>query len=325
MIDLAWPLGRRMQSDRGNPLWRGLHQVLRSSFPFERNPAIELLEPTEGASHQVRPVLVPIGESCAPGTFFVPKEASGSTVLLVHGTSASEVYPYYLFLRYLLAHGHQVLTFHLDGHGGNPRPLQFPGVEQCVPAALDFLEGLPEVDGDRIGMMGVSLGGACMLHAAPRSGVKAAVAVSTPTSLHMSEWDKLKEAAGLFVPEMYPVALEATPNCMLAFVTDPVRIVREDGEGCEEIDLLDERMMPFIDEGLCYLDPVGSAAQLDDTPLLVLNGAWDGQATPDAAQAIFAAASGPKDLLLVPRRNHFTLMTCRPAVEQAVAWFDRWL
>ncbi len=323
MIDISWPLPGQAQAQRGNLLWRSLHRLLLGTFPFERNPALGLLEPGAGGIHGVRHLAVPIGDHFSPAILFTPKKHLGSTVLLVHGTSASDICPYYLVIRELLAHGHQVLTFHLDGHGGNPRPLRQGSIDECVPAAIHFLAAELDVEREHLGMLGVSLGGACALHAG--DSVKALVSLGTPTSLSLTELDKAAEAVGLFVPEMYQLAIEATPNCMLAFVTDPVRVECGEGATCEEIDLLDVRMMPFIDETVRRLDPVASAGRLNDTALLVVNGAWDRQATPEAAVAIFDAAPGPKELALVPRRNHFTLITSQAVAELAASWFDEWL
>lgn len=54
------------------------------------------------------------------------------------------------------------------------------GEQRDVAAALDYLRGLPEIDGARLALSGYSFGAAVSLRAAP-AGLRALVAVSPPT------------------------------------------------------------------------------------------------------------------------------------------------
>lgn len=323
MIDLAIagpPIKRR---NTGNLFLRGLNHVVRGLIPFDLDPSLALSDPAADAGHTARSVEIPIGNHFTPGILLIPKEPSGGTLVFVHGTAAEKLLPYYFYVREFVAAGLKVLFFELDGHGRNPRALRCPGIDEAVPAAYRFLLEQPEVDPARVGMIGMSLGGACILKAmADLEGVRAIATLSTPARVDMDEWDKLKEALGIFNPEMLPTLLESTPKSLLEFVTAPMRIALDGDELV--VDLLDPVVLPSLRRVIAYLDPPASAARMD-VPLLVVNGAWDHQSPAWGAQEIYDNARGPKVLFIVPRRNHFTLMASRQAIQRTVDWFLKWL
>lgn len=324
MLDVRLPLQPRLALPRGNLLYRGINELVKALIPLDIDPTSELLAPPEGGLHTARDVAIPVGDHTTFGHLFLPREPHGGTICIAHGTGASTVLPYYFFIRAWLQAGYGVMLFELDGHGRNPRPLRFPDLAECVPSAISFLREQPEVDPDRLGLAGVSLGGACALNAAARNiGVKAVATISTPHSLHLDEIDKFYEAVGTLNLELLPVVFEASPNRLLEFVTSPMRIC-VDGV-CEWVDILDDRTMPTIRDVINLLDPLGSVLKLEQTPLLVVGGAWDHQAPAWQSEDLYALAPGPKELFIEPRRNHFTLMASRKAVQATVDFFGKWL
>jgi fermentation-respiration switch protein FrsA (DUF1100 family) len=52
------------------------------------------------------------------------------------------------------------------------------------------------------------------------------------------------------------------------------------------------------------VQPVVSASRLGDRPLLVIHGADDPLTDPKSADKIFAAASGPKEMWVIPDCGH---------------------
>ena len=80
--------------------------------------------------------------------------------------------------RILARHGYGVLLFDRRGEGeseGDPNAFGWRGYRD-VAAALRFLQGRPDVEGDRIGGIGLSVGGEMMLESAAKApGLKAVV------------------------------------------------------------------------------------------------------------------------------------------------------
>lgn len=323
MLDLTAPAQLVARKETATALWRGLVSVI-SAPPIGIDPSHALLNPGRDAGHAVRAVRIPLGDHETPGRLFVPAASSGATVVLAHGTTAEGTLPYYMWIRALLDAGVNVLTFELDGHGENPRVLRCPDIEENVPAAVAFARAQPEVDGGRIGLMGVSLGGACVVAAAAGDpGVRAVVTVSAPHCIRIDEWGKLGEAMGLFNPEVAATFLEATPNYLLGFMKTRIRVGPEHAD--EPGDLLAPGTRYAVQRALRHLNPLDSAAKLHHAPLLVINGEWDFIAPTWQAHDLHARAAGAKDLAVIPRRNHFTIMISRQAVTSMADWFRRWL
>lgn len=324
MLDFRLPFAPKVATAQGNWHFRGLAHYGCMLLGFGPDPTPALLRPDVDADHGVRPVAIPLPSGHAmPGYFFTPKRPNGATVALVHGVSAERVTPYVYWIRALLRAGFQVLTFELDGHGDNPRALCFPGIEDDVPAAVAFLRAQPEVDPDRLGLLGVSLGGACIYRALPElEGIGCVATIATPHRVALSPWQMMLEAAGTFNPELLHVVFETNSHAMLSFLTQPLRW-GTDHAPCE-LDFLDPRIEDAIRDLIAYLDPLAHVPATD-VPAFVVGGEWDQLAPARHAADLHAAARGPKGLLVRPRRNHFTLMADRAAVAETVAWFERWI
>ncbi len=323
MLDLTAPVQLVARKETATALWRGLVSVI-SAPPLGLDPSRALLVPASDAAHAVRRVQVPLGDQATPGWLFTPKASTGATVVLAHGTTAEGTLPYYMWIRALIDAGINVLTFELDGHGENPRVLRCPDIEDNVPAALAFVRGQPEVDAGRVGLMGVSLGGACAVAAAARDAdVRAVVTVSSPHRIQIDEWGKLGEVLGLFNPEVAATFVEATPNLLMRFMQSHIRVGPEHAD--EPGDLLAPGTRYAVQRALRHLNPLDSAARLAHAPLLVINGEWDFIAPSWQAHDLYVRAAGAKSLAIIPRRNHFTVMISRQAVQSMAEWFRRWL
>ncbi|HSC90514.1 MAG TPA: alpha/beta fold hydrolase [Gaiellaceae bacterium] len=97
--------------------------------------------------------------------WFVPSRNS-ATVIAFPGRSGPRKHA-----RMLARHGYGVLLFDRRGEGaseGDPNALGWHG-DRDLAAAVDYLRGRPDVDPDRIGALGLSVGGEMAIHAAAGS------------------------------------------------------------------------------------------------------------------------------------------------------------
>jgi pimeloyl-ACP methyl ester carboxylesterase len=108
--------------------------------------------------------------------WYVPSR-TGAAVALLHGTGSNRL-GVAGHARLLARHGYGVLLFDLQGHGeSDGRSTSVPArLQEDADAALAHLRRRPDVRPDRIGVVGVSLGGEIAVHAAARQpGWRAAV------------------------------------------------------------------------------------------------------------------------------------------------------
>ena len=101
--------------------------------------------------------------------------------------------------RMLVRHGYGVLLFDRRGSGeseGDPHGFGWEG-EKDIKAAIAFLKGRPDVDPDRIGGLGLSVGGELMLHAAAETEALKAVVSEGAGSRSVGEFRKMPGASAV--------------------------------------------------------------------------------------------------------------------------------
>lgn len=132
-----------------------------------------------------RPVQIPDGDSAPiPGLLIRPARPGEMAVCLAHGGGDRKTAYKWRLVQALVAEGLTVLTIDLPGHGEyRHRLLAYPDCLSVIPAALDFLGRQPGLN--RIGLIGLSLGGAMALHSIRRDDPPDALVIwATPTHLH---------------------------------------------------------------------------------------------------------------------------------------------
>lgn len=282
-------------------------------------------QPGTYETHALERVRIPRGDDFIPGSLFTPRERSGGTVLLLHGALTYALPPYAHCIEALLARGLRVLAIELDGHGENPRAFAPTAVAENAPTALRWLMARPDVDAERVGAMGVSLGGACALHAATEvERLKAVVTVCTPLSLRPAEalQQVVEFTSGVVTPGGIQMLATMPAKHLMAFLDEAMRVA---GDGPRELHMLDPRTPLLVNEAVQRLDPLACVARLGDRPYLAIHGEWDTVAPAAHARTLHAAAPGPSELLVSPMRNHFTIMWCPRAMGAAADWFTRHL
>jgi fermentation-respiration switch protein FrsA (DUF1100 family) len=215
--------------------------------------------------------------------------------------------------------------------GGEPRQHEdAAGKLADLRDAVGFLAERPEVDPDRVGVVGVCLGGGYAVRAAafdPRIRAVAGVGGGY-NSPH-----RLKKNLGA---DRY--------RALLAGIVANLERERAGGEiayqpavsvdgpaamhGQEPFDyygtersasaVWQNRMTVDSAWQLLTLDSLSAAEFLDHTPFLVVHGRTDAYCTPEGAQAVFDRATGPKEIEWLDTENHIDIYDRPHLVEPAV-------
>lgn len=238
----------------------------------------------------------------------LPPKQTQAAVCILHGSGDNKRGFKWRLARALLAEGLTVLTIDLPGHGDYlHHPLAYPDALSTVPAAVCFLR---QQDGvDRVGLLGISLGGAIGLKALVWPD-RADFSVDALALLELPLWVRYNRQL------VYREAWRAlNAPLMSLFQEMSLRQLRQSWqEGAI-------RSRHSTDEMFQFLDPSGSMQQLPPRlPTLLVYSRHDPIAPLSFGQALQQAAPHA-ELLAVEGASHVTL-TLMPQVNQQVA---RWL
>jgi fermentation-respiration switch protein FrsA (DUF1100 family) len=222
--------------------------------------------------------------------WYLPSE-NGAAVIVGHGIGTHRALgPAEMLAR----HGYGVLAFDWRAHGMSDGDLCTFGYHEIrdVAGALAWLQEQPEVDAERIGILGQSMGAVAAIGAAARMpGLKAVVAESP-----------------------YPDLEEAIHNIWRgtgfpAFPFVPLQIAL--GKWQTGLDLED-------------MQPLGEVAAVSPRPILILAGGQDPITGPGAGQRFYAAAGEPKDLWFEADLGHVSFAAVYPDEyeRRVVRFFD---
>lgn len=176
--------------------------------------------------------------------------------------------------RFLHKAGYTVLLIDLQSHGeSNGKHITFGYLEsRDVSGALQLLG--KEFSGDRIGVIGESLGAAAFVLAKDRPTVSAVVLESMYPTIDQALSNRLRLHLGSLGPVLAP--------------------------------FLKILLQPQLGITAADLRPIDRMGALD-APVFVIAGTRDQHTTPQESEAIFAAALPPKQLWLVPGAAHVNL------------------
>jgi uncharacterized protein len=238
------------------------------------------------------------------------------------------------YARRMAEAGYAALAFDHRGFGesGGRRQHEDPeGKLADLRAAVGHLAAHPAVAADRIGLLGICLGGGYAVRAAafdPRVRAVAGVAggYNSPAAFARS------------------MGTEAYRGVLARFVDSGdarMPAVAADGpaamggrEPWEYYGTERSASPHWVNEvtaaslySLMTLDVLSAADLLERTPLLVVHGTNDDYCSPEGAQALFDRAAGPKTLEWIETTNHIELYDSPSHVGQAVRmlvpFFDR--
>jgi uncharacterized protein len=219
--------------------------------------------------------------------WFVPSR-NGATVIAFPGRSGPQKHA-----RMLVEHGYGVLLFDRRGEGaseGDPNTFGWVG-DRDLHAATTYLGSRPDVDPERIGAIGLSVGGEMLIHAAAHSDAfKAIVSEGASGQSVRDQLDNVstRDAILGFAPVTAATALFTS--------TLPPR--------------------PLKDE-------VGRIASTATFFVYGENGQGGTETKPN--KAYYAAAREPKQLWEVPNGQHIAGITTEPAEyeRRVIGFFDR--
>lgn len=246
----------------------GVRSYLGERSDFERWPPARIsAHPEATGIAGLREVSFRSTDGTDIAGWYVPSR-NRAAVVLVHGTNADRA-ALLPETRILAAGGFGALALDLPGQGVSGGRSQWGAAERhAVRAAAEWLAKRADVDADRIGGVGVSLGGLILVQSAvsePR--LRAVALVSTPTDLATEtrlasgRWGWLSSKPAVWALERYG---------------DPV-------EGQQPVDI------------------IGS---LSPRPVMIIGGELDTWVPPSMTSQLYAAAREPKTLWIVPGGHH---------------------
>ncbi|MBI5304597.1 MAG: alpha/beta fold hydrolase [Chloroflexi bacterium] len=228
--------------------------------------------------------------------WFIPPDSrsNGATLVYVHGLGGNRG-ELLTQAAVMIARGYGALLFDLRNHGASAGTISTLGYREAddVSGAVKYLLTRPEVNVERIGLVGYSMGGAAVLRAAVRMPqVKAIVVESSYTSIEENV------ARGL-------VAKTGLP----AFPFAPLIIwLGEQWTGLR----------------IKQVRPIDDVARIT-RPILFVHGAQDSTIAADNSRRLYDAAQGPKGLFLIPNAKHKGLLAADPVgfERYITGFFDR--
>jgi alpha-beta hydrolase superfamily lysophospholipase len=205
--------------------------------------------------------------------WFVPGAPGGGAILLLHAVRSNK-HAMLPRARFLNAQGFAVLAIDLQAHGESEGERITFGYREAadVRAAVAKLRAL--APGERVGVVGVSLGGAALALASPRPAVDAAVLESVYPTVEDAVANRLAIRFGVLGPRLAPLLLV--------------------------------QLEPRLGFAAAELRPIERVAALG-CPLLVVQGTADRHATMADARRLFEAAAEPKTFYAVEGAGHVDL------------------
>lgn len=242
-------------------------------------PAAEL-----GASHE--DVQVTTGDGLRLKGWYIPSR-NGAAVISFPGRASSQARA-----KLLARHGYGVLLLDRRGEGeseGDPNLFGWQG-ERDIHAAVAFLRSRPEVDPERIGGIGLSVGGEMMIEAAAESSALRAIVSEGASS--RSVRDELANPGGSF-GDLIGTGVATLATAVFANDLPPASL---------------ESLVPRISGAVFFV--YGERGQPAEKP---------------ANESFYAVARGHRDIWQVPGSGHIGGLEAQPAEyeRRIVAFFDR--
>lgn len=273
---------------------RLLHPISHEPPPYSEEGLIDVPVRPERVRFQARDGK-PLGGWFIPAPDGTPKPWRCVLLLYGYGGYKEQMHEY---AKMVHEGGFAALMFDMRGAGLRRRePITLGYKERWdLMDAVRYMKTRPDVDPERIGVFGVSMGGAiAIMAAAEEPGIKAVVTDSAYADIS----DMIEPGIVAFLGKL---ALPFAP-LIVRYAETMMGIRRQD------------------------IRPEKAASEMGKRPLFVIHGLNDALTHPHSAHKIYEAASGPKELWLLPDCGH----GCAPSVAPAEYrrrindFFAKWL
>jgi len=246
-------------------------------------------------------VILSVDDIMLAGQVFLPDDCSGvyPAICICHGIPAVPYNPEEkggypeLAARFCRA-GFAVLVFNFRGCGPSQGNIDMPGWTNDVDAAIDFLHMLPEVDRNKIYLLGSSGGAAVSIYTAAHNKCVSAVAA---------------------------MACPAEFDFMAGGHTAESLIAR-----FREIGVIKDADFPpsvkkWID-GFKAVAPIEYVGKVSPKPLLLVHGESDDVVPVEHVERLYAKAGRPKEKIILPGAGH-RLRQDERAIESVMSWLRK--
>jgi len=250
-------------------------------------------------------VRIPNRGQVIPGLLITPPAPTSAAVCLIHGSGDNKTAFKWRLISALLGRGLSVLTIDLAGHGQNQAPQRWPDCTAEIPTALAWLRDQPNVT--RIGLLGISMGGALSAHAAAAFSPDALALCETPISFHFRK--------GMVWHEVWSTLRSPILDLMGEITAWQIWRIWDAGRV--------EREIPLSDL-IRRLDVPGQVSRLA-CPLHLVYGGRDDIAPPGHGRRLQQVATAPTQLTIVPGASHLTLILLPQTTHTLADWFARHL
>lgn len=241
-----------------------------------------------------------------------------SYTLLIHGTGNDALFAWNRWIEQLLEEGTAVMTIDLEGHGRSSSSLlQIQNFAASARHVNSFLRERAWPS-DRLTICGYSLGGLYAMEALAEGWLQARrlLIMATPLAIELSWAFLASEALSCFHPVFLGFLRDyGWRSSLPAFASwrrseYPIRIA--DGQ---------ERNYAGVIKALFETKPPRSRAAMISVPTLLIYGAQDRLAPPQAAQDL-AALLPESETLIVRGANHFLLPLFAETTARAIPWLS---
>lgn len=344
---LATPAARKLAREHGIDLGRVRGTGPGGRITYEDVERAIAHRGEAGAFPRGEPVTFYSDGSRLAGELFLPGGAAGATrlpgVVLCTGIQGVKELAMPLLAQALADAGFAALTFDYRGFGGSEgprwRPLPHEQVRDAR-AALTYLCQHPRVDANRVGLLGMSLGGAhALVAAAEDERARCVVALEPVTdgrrwlrSLR-SEWEWR-----VFLEELAQdrAARTLTGNSRRVSIyeimpPDPESrtILQEVARQFSELDVHPEFPLDSA-EALIEYRPEAVVDRIAPRAVLFLHGEVDVLVSPEESKLAAARAGEPKRLVLLPGMGHLNWLNPQHpvfsrVVSEVTAWLEQYL